>query len=197
MASKQTLILASASPRRASLLRSVGVEFSIIPADIVEVRDPLETPSAYVERLAREKAQVIFNSLEEQQNTNVVVLAADTTVAMSNEILEKPTGFDDAQRMWGRLSGAHHDVFTGVCVLSKSNQETIFCCSRVFMDEISSQAMQQYWESGEPQDKAGAYAIQGLASAWVNRVEGSFTNIVGLPLFEVNHLLTRYRLNWL
>ena len=188
------LILASASPRRHSLLSAMGVECQVQASNVPEVLAPNETPAEYVGRLARSKAESI---LSKNKAKNTIVLAADTTVVMGDQILEKPIDFDDAVRMWELLSDRQHDVLTGVCVHSHRESAIRVVTTQVSMRKISSSAMRAYWDSGEPCDKAGAYAIQGRASAWVSSVSGSFSNVVGLPLFETNELLVPFGLNWL
>lgn len=215
------LVLASASPRRAELLQAMGVVFSVEVADIVETRAPHESPDEYVERLAQAKAAAVRARLDAHFASEAVVLAADTIVvtdgmsdfgaktktALANgeqgpQVLEKPQNYADAVRMWSHLSDAEHTVMTAVCVnappaATGSSIATVTASSRVAMGPISSAAMQAYWASGEPQDKAGAYALQGFASAWVRSISGSPSAVIGLPLYETNQLLRRYGLNWL
>lgn len=197
MESSSTLILASASPRRAELLTQVGLKFEVRVSNVPEKLSAGERPNAYVQRLASDKANAVFRSLDSATAPHKVVLAADTIVTVDGEILEKPVDFADAQRMWMLLSGSSHEVCTGVCVVSEQNQATLAVTTSVAFAALSSESMRHYWETGEPQGKAGAYAIQGRASAWVESLSGSFSNVVGLPLYETNKLLTPYGLNWL
>ena len=188
------LLLASASPRRLELLKSVGLQCRVQAPNITEELHEGETPHDYVARLAQSKAQVV---LTENNRSGVVVLAADTTVVAADAILEKPQNYAEAVRMWSVLSGKQHHVLTGVCVSNGIETDVRVVSTQVTMAPITDKAMREYWASGEPQDKAGGYAIQGLASAWVTAVAGSFSNVVGLPLFETNAMLTPYQLNWL
>ena len=210
---RYSLVLASASPRRQELLNSVRATFSVEVADIEEKRRHDEAPDQYVERLAAEKAHAVRLRQNAATSSSVVIIAADTIVvngADMTQVLEKPQSFADAQRMWSSLSGSEHVVMTGVCVNAPDlaadiapNLATSFCCSTeivksiVKMATISTESMQRYWDSGEPHDKAGGYALQGMASAWVRSISGSSSNIVGLPMYETNALLRPYHLNWL
>jgi len=183
------LVLASASPRRRELLAQAGFSFTIVPASIAEDARPDENPVAYVTRLAREKAQKVYARLgAEQQQT--VVLGADTTVVAPNgEILGKPADADDAARMLRLLSGATHQVITGVAVVSSSRVETSAEVTHVTMTTVSDQEIAAYIATGEPMDKAGAYAIQGHAARWIPRIHGCYFNVVGLPLALVSGML--------
>lgn len=191
------LILASSSPRRKDLLESVGLEFSVVVGDIDESLKAGELPSAYVSRMAQEKAQSAQNKIAPKEFEYAAILAADTIVCQGDEVFSKPVDYADAMRIWQCLSNAKHQVMTAVCLLSKNRLESRISTTEVEFGLISELQMQQYWDSGEPVDKAGAYAIQGLASAWVQRIHGSYSNVVGLPLYEVNELLTLVELNWL
>ena len=192
------LVLASASPRRRELLAQAGFTFSVHPAHIPE--DPLagEDPIAYVTRLAREKAQVVFRSLSTEDNakqesdsepSELVVLGADTTVTLDDEILGKPEDATDAARMLRRLSGRTHRVITGVAVVSAQRVEVAAEATAVRFLTLSDQEIDAYVATGEPMDKAGAYAIQGLAARWIPRIEGCYFNVVGLPLALVAAML--------
>lgn len=187
----QRLVLASASPRRAELLRSVGLSFDVIPADIDESVRPGETPSAYVARLSAEKARVVA----ERAGPDTVVLAADTTVDVDGRILEKPRDEADARRMLALLSGRSHLVHTGVTTVAHgagagNGPTTVVVETVVEFVALSSSVVDWYLGTGEPFDKAGAYAIQGAGGALVRRVDGSVTNVIGLPLAETLALLT-------
>jgi septum formation protein len=192
------LVLASASPRRRELLAQAGFAFTVHPAHIPE--DPLagEDPIAYVTRLAREKAEVVFRSLSAEDNAKqetapkpgaLVVLGADTTVTLDNEILGKPEDAADAARMLRRLSGRTHRVITGVAVVCAQRVDVAAEATAVRFLTLSDQEIDAYVATGEPMDKAGAYAIQGLAARWIPRIEGCYFNVVGLPLALVAAML--------
>ena len=180
------LILASASPRRAELLRNAGIEFRVVPPDVPEIRRPLELPLDYCRRLATEKAQAIA-----PQYPGDAVLGADTIVVIDGEILGKPADADEARAMLRRLSGRVHEVMTGVCLVIEGRQIVEAETTRVHMTEISEEEIEAYVRDGEPMDKAGAYAIQGIASRWIPRVEGCYFNVVGLPMPRVYAMLQR------
>lgn len=187
------LVLASASPRRSELLANMGVSFTVLATDIDESKFAYETPEDYVLRLAQGKAQAAQASLPE----NVAILAADTIVVQDQIVFGKPIDFADAQRMWQALSNNRHQVLTAVCLIVRDKTDIVSCLTEVHFGAITQTQMKAYWECGEPADKAGAYAIQGLASAWVQLINGSYSNVVGLPLREVNQLLTTIHKNWL
>lgn len=188
------LVLASASPRRRELLISMGVDFSLHATDTDESRRDGESPEDYVVRLARDKAR---KAQVEIDDPGVAILAADTIVVQNEWVFGKPQDLEHAQRIWQSLSSAKHQVMTAVCLLVHDKLSVKFCVTEVEFGAISAEQMQAYWASGEPQDKAGAYAIQGLASAWVKLIHGSYSNVVGLPLREVNELLSLIDKNWL
>jgi septum formation protein len=171
------LILASASARRAELLRAAGIPFEVEPAEIDESPRPGEAPSQYVQRLAREKAQAVA-----ARHPDAAVLAADTTVVVDGLILGKPVDDSDARAMLSRLSGRTHDVLTGVALVRNGQAISAVETTRVRFVPMSSSDIEWYVASREPHGKAGAYAIQGLASRFVDRVEGSYSNVVGLPV---------------
>ncbi len=177
------LVLASASPRRSELLRSVGLEFEVIPADIDESVLPGESPTAYVARLSAEKAAAVAQRV----GSDVIVVAADTTVDIDGLILEKPLDAGDARRMLGLLSGRTHLVHTAVTVLPGS---TVVVETAVEFVELTPETMDWYVATGEPFDKAGGYAIQGAGGALVRRLDGSVTNVIGLPLAETLALIS-------
>lgn len=187
------LVLASGSPRRKALLESMGLTFSVLVTDTDESVCANEPPLAYVTRLAQDKAR----TAQRQLKHGYVILAADTIVCQGGDIFAKPRDQDDAIRIWQRLSNSHHQVITAVCLLANDRLETLLSTTEVYFGEISQTQMTRYWQTGEPLDKAGAYAIQGLASAWVQRIEGSYSNVVGLPLFEVNQLLASVDMHWI
>ena len=178
------LVLASASPRRRELLRSEGLEFDVDPAHVDERQHPDEAPAAYIERIARAKAQVVA-----RRHLSSTVIAADTAVIVDGEVLGKPADDADAARMLRRLSGRAHEVWTGVAVLRDSVIRYGLERTTVWMRTISEDEVDAYVRSGEPLDKAGAYAIQGQASRFVERIEGSWSNVVGLPMATVLQLL--------
>lgn len=177
------IILASQSPRRAELLDQVGVEFRAAPADIDEVVRDDERAADYVERIATAKAQAV-----RRQFPNHPVLGSDTAVVIDQTILGKPRDRDDAVRMLMTLSGRTHDVLTGVALVSDRTRYALNL-SRVSFRPIDENEAAAYWATGEPADKAGGYAVQGLAAAFIERIEGSYSGIMGLPLFETMQLL--------
>ena len=185
------LILASASPRRRELLTQAGFEFQVHPAHILEDPLPGEEPVAYVTRLAREKAQAAFARLREEaaDGEGLVVLGADTTVTVDNQILGKPEDAADAVRMLRMLSGRSHRVVTGVAVVTARSTEVAAEVTAVRFLTLSEAEIAAYVASGEPRDKAGAYGIQGRAARWIPRIEGCYFNVVGLPLALVSTLL--------
>lgn len=184
-----SLVLASASPRRQELLRSIGLEFSVVPADVDESHRPGETPEQYVERVAHAKAMAVVGKLGFGATGEVAVLAADTTVEVDGEILAKPDDADDARRMLGRLSGRTHQVHTAVVVWRITGQHTVTVSTDVTFAALDEATIDWYLATGEHADKAGAYGIQGAAGALVSRVDGSASNVIGLPMAETVALL--------
>ncbi len=180
------LILASASPRRQELLRNAGIPFIVQPADIDENPLPGESAQACAERLAREKALAIRKHHPED-----FVLGADTIVVIDNLILGKPNDAQDAARMLRLLSGRQHSVITGVCLLGPAFEGASSETTLVTVSEISDDEIRDYVATGEPMDKAGAYAIQGIASRWIPRIEGDYPNVVGLPIALVYSMLRK------
>jgi septum formation protein len=192
------LVLASASPRRQELLRNAGIPFVVQPTDIPEVPQPGESPRAFAERMAREKALAVF-----RQRPDDFVLGADTIVVVDGEILGKPRDSADGARMLRLLSGRTHQVTTGVCLagpqprtenrkLETGSEDVRSETSLVTMDALGDNDIRSYISTGEPMDKAGAYAIQGRASRWVSRIEGDYFNVVGLPVALVYKMLREY-----
>lgn len=180
------LILASASPRRAELLTAAGFVFEVRAADVDERVRPGEAPGDYVRRLAIEKAAAAQTGMA---TDGVLTLGADTAVIVDGEILGKPADLADAARMLRRLSGRAHAVLTGVSVRSGEQHLDLVDETRVFMHPLSEADVAWYVASGEGLDKAGAYAIQGLASRFIPRIEGSYSNVVGLPVARVAELI--------
>lgn len=184
------VVLASASPRRSDLLTTVGVTFVVAPADIDETELAGEDPVSYVHRLAIGKADAAAARVDVRPDD--LVIAADTTVDVDGEILAKPLDADDAQRMLGLLSGRAHTVHTGVAVRCGTRIEAEVATTVVSMVDIDAARMRWYLGTGEPFGKAGAYAIQGAGSVLVERIDGSVTNVVGLPLTVLDRLLGRF-----
>lgn len=175
------LILASASPRRRELLTQAGFVYRVHPAHIPEEPRADEDPIAYVCRLAREKAEVVYKQLVVAE-PEIVVLGADTTVTVDKEILGKPESAEDAARILRLLSGRTHRVITGVSLVSAERTETAAEMTAVQFLSLSEAEIQAYIATGEPMDKAGAYAIQGHAARWIPRIDGCYFNVVGLPI---------------
>jgi septum formation protein len=184
------LVLASASPRRRELLTQVGYSFEVHPAHIPEEPRPGEEPVAYVTRLAREKAEVVYAELSSKSSAPLqVVLGADTTVTLDEHILGKPEDAADAARMLRLLSGRTHRVLTGVAVVSAKGTEADAEVTAVSFRALTDEEIASYIATGEPMDKAGAYAIQGRAARWIPRIEGCYFNVVGLPIARVAQML--------
>lgn len=185
------LVLASQSPRRQELLRNAGIDFTVQPADVNEDLLPNEEPEEYVRRLARAKALAVWSSLPPSMSrrSSIVVLGADTTVIVDHHILAKPTDAEDAKRMLRLLSGRTHLVSTGVCLVGKGVEDVRSETTRVTFDPLTDADIEMYVAHGEPMDKAGAYAIQGIASRWISRIEGCYFNVVGLPVPLVCRML--------
>ena len=171
------LILASRSPRRAELLAAAGIPFEVLALDINETPRVGEAPAAYVERLAIEKARAAS-----ALRPAAVVIGADTTVVVDGRILGKPADPAEATEMLAMLQGRAHEVLTGVAVVGPAGERSAVESTRVWIDGLSAEAIARYVASGEPMDKAGGYAIQGLASRFVSNINGSYTNVVGLPV---------------
>ena len=172
------LILASASPRRHEILNAAGLTHKVLAVPVNETRHPFENPADYVVRVAEQKARAVESGTD-------VVLAADTTVCLNDDIFGKPKGSEDAQRMLRALSGREHWVYTGICLLKGQKCIKDLSRTRVTFFELSEDELQEYTRSGEPYDKTGGYAIQGLASKFVAGIEGCYQNVVGLPVSMV------------
>jgi len=181
------IVLASGSPRRKQLLEMLRIPFRVIAPDVDEHVLPGERPDAYVTRLSRAKAQAVVALA-----ANDVVLAADTTVVLENEILGKPVSPDDAVRMLERLQGRTHQVLTSVAVAENGRLEQALDVSRVTFRPNDRRFLEEYVATGEPLDKAGAYAIQGLGAPLIERVEGDFFGVMGLPLRLALDLLAKF-----
>lgn len=186
------LVLASSSPRRQELLRNADISFTVQPANVDETPLPGEAARECAERLAKEKALAVWRTRPQE-----LILGADTVVVAGTEILGKPLDFDDAARMLRLLSGRQHQVITGVAFVraesaNRNAEPSITVSSEttmVTMSELSETEIRDYVRSGEPMDKAGAYAIQGIASRWIPRIEGDYSNVVGLPIALVYRML--------
>lgn len=170
------MVLASRSPRRAELLTAAGIEFTVRAADVDETPLDGEAPRDYVLRVAEEKARAVEASGDE------VVLAADTTVVLGNEIMGKPADAADAAQMLRALAGKRHEVITAICLRRGDRVETDIASTSVWFAPLSDAEIEAYVASGEPMDKAGAYGIQGLASKFIDRIDGPYSNVVGLPV---------------
>jgi len=178
------LILASASPRRSELLRNAGIPFTVEPAHVVEQPIPGEPPLLYAQRMARDKVRVVF-----ERHSDNVVLGADTVVVVDEHLLEKPEDVNDAARMLRLLSGRVHQVVTGVCLVADGFEQTEAEITEVRFSPLLESEITSYIRTGEPMDKAGAYAIQGYAALWIPRIHGCYFNVVGLPLALVGNML--------
>jgi len=179
------LVLASASPRRAELLRTAGFTFDVRPADVDETPWPGESPAAYALRVARDKALTAAADADSDSG----ILAADTVVVVGTQILGKPTDRADARRMLTMLSGIVHEVLTAVVLRHGDRESSEVASTRVRFLQLSDAEIAWYVQSGEPEGKAGAYAIQGLGSRFVDWIEGSWSNVVGLPVATVYRML--------
>ena len=184
-----SIYLASRSPRRAELLQQMGVLFSVLPADIDETPHALERSDAYVKRLAIEKAQAGYALVLQKAWFEMPVLAADTTVSIDGEILGKPQDDEDAYRMLSLMSGRWHEVHTGIAVAQAGHLAMEISSTMVQMDDLSDAVIRAYIATGEPKDKAGAYGIQGIAGSLIKRIEGSYSGVMGLPVYETAKLL--------
>ena len=186
------LHLASKSPRRRDLLRQLGIEPGLLDVDVPEVREPGESPLDYVNRVAREKAGA--GLLQVMAVPGALVLGADTEVVLGDIVYGKPADRGDAARMLGELSGRTHEVITAVWVMSASREDHAIQRSQVTLSALDADAITRYLESGEWEGKAGAYAIQGRAAAFVSHLQGSHSGVMGLPLHETHVLLRRFGL---
>ncbi|MES2579922.1 MAG: Maf family protein [Pseudomonadota bacterium] len=190
------IILASQSPRRVAILKQMGIDCIVMPADIDESQIADETPAGYVLRLAKEKALAVFNRINKLnkingQYANMPILAADTTVALENTIFGKPENDADAIQMLKQLSGTQHQVHTAVAVVLNQQIELALNTTLVEMMPLSDAMIAAYIATNEHSDKAGSYAIQGLAGNWIKRIDGSYTGVMGLPVHETAMLLNK------
>lgn len=186
---KNNIYLASQSPRRKELLQQLGVHVTVLPSHIDESLRADESVESYVTRLAKEKAEVCLQYIQKQGLDYLPILAADTTVCLDHVILGKPESEIEAFNMLKSLSGRWHEVHTAVAVSSASGTECLLSTTHVQMAHISDADIQAYINTGEPRDKAGAYGIQGLAGIFIQSIEGSYSGVMGLPIFETGQLL--------
>ena len=183
------LCLGSASPRRAELLRQIGVNFEVCIADIDETLRENESPDQYVTRMAVEKAQRVWQINRGTPLAGLPVLAADTAVVLGQQVMGKPVDRDQGLVMLTALSGRTHEVLTAVSLQVGGRQSSRLSRSRVTFTDLDEADISRYWDTGEPSDKAGAYAIQGKAAVFIESLQGSYSGVMGLPLFEVGQLL--------
>lgn len=188
------LYLASKSPRRKELLEQIQIEFCLLSASIDEQVNSGESPVAFVCRMAQEKAEAGWQSLTDS-DPDTWVLGSDTVVVCNDEILGKPIDFTDSQRMLKALSGSQHQVITAISLLQENTIYTEYVETSVYFREISNAEILDYWQTNEPQDKAGSYGIQGIGGKFVKRIEGSYSAVVGLPLYETEQLLMKANTN--
>jgi septum formation protein len=182
------LILASSSPRRRELLDQIGVSYRVQPVEVDETPREDESPETFARRMALEKARAGWKA----QGTGLPVLGADTVVTMDGAILGKPVDRDEALHMLGRLSGSTHRVLSAVALKHGGREAVGLSETRVRFRTLAPEEIAAYWDSGEPADKAGAYGIQGLGALFVEHLEGSYTGVVGLPLYETGQLLESF-----
>lgn len=182
------IILASASPRRGELLTQIGIDYQSHPVDIDESPKQGEAAEDLVFRLAIEKAQAASDQLQ----SDLPVLGSDTLGLIDGEILIKPRDFEHARAMLRNMSGSVHQILTAVAVCYQGQVKTVLNTNQVHFRDISDEEILAYWETGEPQDKAGAYAIQGKAAVFIKHIEGSYSGVMGLPLYETDQLLSAF-----
>ena len=185
------LVLASASPRRQELLKAAGIAFTVKPSHVPEEVRPGELPKAYSERLAFDKANAVWQSLPAETRAASLVLGADTIVIVDEHILEKPADNDDAKRMLRMLCGRTHQVMTTICLMGNEIRDLETAITQVHFVKITEPELDFYVSTGEHMDKAGAYAIQGVASRWIPWIDGDYTNVVGLPIPLVYEMLRK------
>lgn len=187
-----SIYLASKSPRRCELLQQIGVPHHVINADVIEVPRTQESPSDYVQRLAREKAEAGLASMRRLHLATKPVLGADTIVVINNEILEKPHDAEHAAVMLRKLAGADHQVMTAVAMATEDQCIVKLSVTDVVFRPLNEAEIAAYWQTGEPCDKAGGYAIQGLGAVFVQQIRGSYTGVVGLPIEQMVALLEEF-----
>jgi len=185
------LYLASASPRRQELLRQVGLSFEALPSNILEEQWASESPMEYVQRVASDKARHVARLVAERDLPAYPVLGADTEVVIEDDILGKPRNRAHAADMLRRLSGRTHTVLSAVCLVTTAGEHGALSISRVTFAAVTDAAIMSYLDTGEADDKAGGYAIQGRAAAFIARLEGSYSGVMGLPLYELFETLKR------
>lgn len=190
------LYLASQSPRRRELLAQLGVNFDCLRLSVPEERGPEESPEAYVGRLASDKARAGWRHAREQGLVPAPVLGSDTIGVCLGKVLEKPLDREHALTMWRLMSGRAHEVLTAVALCDGQREHSALVRTRVFFRALDEVEMSAYWASGEPQDKAGGYGIQGLGGVFVERIEGSYSAVVGLPLAQTAELLNQFEIPW-
>ncbi|GFD79622.1 nucleoside triphosphate pyrophosphatase [Alteromonas sp. KUL106] len=190
----KSVVLASASPRRTALLRQMNIAHTIHPADIDESPRENESPMALVARLAGEKAQAVKAQLLSSQamTEDTVILASDTLISFNGQSVGKPENKADSKRILTMLSGNTHDVLTAICAASDTQQETQVITTSVTFATLTDEQIDAYWETGEPADKAGSYAIQGIGGEFVVSINGSASAVIGLPLYETRQLLNAF-----
>jgi len=186
------LYLASKSPRRQQLLKQIGIEFEIVDVDIDEHWDGIENARHYVERMSLEKAR--DGKIKLNSNKNIAVLGADTAVVLDDKILGKAQSNEDARQMLKSLSGRMHHVYSAVTLITDTEEKTKTNISRVSFRPLTDHEIEIYCKTGEPLGKAGAYAIQGRAAAFIERLDGSYSGVMGLPLYETTELLKAARI---
>lgn len=189
--SEPSIYLASSSPRRRELLRQLGIPFDVVAPKIVEQPLAGELANDYVLRMAAEKAHCVARLVRVGGGRALPVVGADTEVVIGGEILGKPTNRDHGCGMLRRLAGKSHQVLTAICIVHQDREDCVLSESRVTFGPMSDEEIARYWESGEPIDKAGAYAIQGRAAAYIARLEGSYSGVMGLPLYDLATLLRK------
>ncbi len=183
------LVLASASPRRADLLRQLGLSFRVQIANIDETPIGKESGADYVQRLALEKAQTTYRSIGVGP-----VLGSDTAVVLNGDIFGKPKDYQDFTKMMGLLSGREHQVLSAIAMIDDTKTETALSVTRVSFRELKQDEIRNYWQTGEPEGKAGGYAIQGVAAGFIKEITGSYSAVKGLPLYETSELLRKFDL---
>ncbi len=191
IAKNKTIYLASRSPRRAEILQQLKLPFIVLPSDIDESALPNEMPADYVLRLARAKATRCLLDIQSRKLKNFPILAADTTVAIDGLILGKPVDNADAIEMLKRMSGRWHEVHTAIAVANADGMKVALSTTRVHMAMLSDATIAAYIATGEPKDKAGAYGIQGVAGSFIRHIDGSYSGVMGLPIYETTQLLAQ------